>query len=260
MIVGMWSRTLVGWLIVAAVLPAVVAMVMEQGNAALGRVLAALVVILFWQWVFLVARAQPPSPTAIVTAVLFAILAPGELAAWQIVLAVTFGAVVGEQIFGGWGRNVISPATAALAFVYFAFPEVHHAGAGMPMVFAALAGALILAVAGVLALSILIGAAAGLVAAILASGGDPLILLQHGSIAIGLVFLICDPVASAATRLGRWLYGGLAGLLIAVFGASGGLDNPQTIVLATLVASLFAPLLDAGVIAATTRQWRHSDG
>ena len=34
--------------------------------------------------------------------------------------------VIGEAIFGGWGRNVVSGAVATLAFLFFSFPEIRH--------------------------------------------------------------------------------------------------------------------------------------
>lgn len=258
---GLWAGNFVAWVIVAALLPVAAALVLESGPGALARFFAALVVVLFWQAVFLVARAQPPSPSAVVTALLFAVLAPGELALWQIVLAVTFGAVIGEQVFGGWGRNVVSPATTALAFAYFAFPEVAHPGAGVQMALAAAFGAGLLVLAGVAAASVLASFALGLAAAAVLLGGEIDALARAGSLAVGLVFLVADPVASASTRWGRWIYGALAGALAGLFGFAGaGIDNPQSIVMAALVASLFAPLIDAGVIAATMRVWRRSDG
>src|SRR5690606_32677192 len=107
-------------------------------------------------------------------------------------------------------------------------------------------------------LPVLISSVAALILGSCLLGGDPAALAFQGSLAIGLVFLVGDPVASAATRWGRWIYGALAGGLASLFGWAGtGIDGPQPIVMAALVASLFAPLIDAGVIAATLRRWRH---
>lgn len=249
MIRGVWHRDTVAWLMVAAVLPSAAVAVTEGGTAAVLRMLVSLAVIWGWQAVFLFARAQPVSPIAIVTAVAIAVMAPGELALWQIVLAVSFGTVMGEQIFGGWGRNIVNAGVATLAFLFFAFPQTLHEGAGPLMAVAALMGALMLTVAGILAWQVLLAAIAGLVAVTLLLGADAGVLAAQGSLAFGLVFLVGDPVASAATRPGRWVYGLLAGGLAALFGwADAGIGAPQAVVLAALLASLFAPLIDSAVL------------
>ncbi len=62
---------------------------------------------------------------------------------------------------------------------------------------------------------------------------------------VALVLLVCDPVASAATAMGRWLYGALFGGLVVLFAAYwGGAAPVQIAVAAALIASLAAPLLD----------------
>ena len=60
-----------------------------------------------------------------------------------------------------------------------------------------------------------------------------------------LVLLVCDPVTSAATPLGRWLYGLLYGGLVLIFALGwSGAAPVQIAVSAALLASLAAPLLD----------------
>lgn len=254
---GIWHRDTVSWIIVSAMLPVVVAASLDLGFATMQRFGVALAVISFWQGVFLFTRAQPLSPIALVTAFAVAVLASGTTEMWQIVLAASFGTVMGEQIFGGWGRNVVHAGVVTLAFSYFAFPEVLHTGTGPLVAVAAGFGALLLLVMGVLSWRIAVAATMGLVLATFALGQDPAAPFLEGSLVFGLVFLIGDPVASASTRVGRWAYGALAGALVAIFGwADAGIDAPQAVVFATLLASLFAPLLDAAAIAVATRKWR----
>src|SRR5690606_2301453 len=106
---GVWHRDTISWLIAAAALPTAAAAIGTFGLVALWHMVLALIVALFWQVIFLWTRAQPISPIAIVTAIAIGVLAPGDFAPWQIVLAASFGAVIGEQIFGGWGRNIVNP-------------------------------------------------------------------------------------------------------------------------------------------------------
>lgn len=261
MIGGVWHRDTIGWVLAASVLPAALVAVGDGGAETLWRLALSLAVIVFWQGVFFVSRAQPVSPIAIVTAVAVTLLAPGTVADWQLVLALSFGTVLGEQIFGGWGRNVINAAVAALAFLYFAFPETHHPGFGPALGLAVVPAALLLVATGIVSWQVLAAAVAGVIAATLLIGADPLVLIQQGSLAFGLVFLVADPVASAATRGGRWAYGLLAGGLVALFGwGDSGIDAPHAVVFAALLASLFAPLIDAAVITMKTQTRRRRHG
>jgi len=81
------------------------------------------------------------------------------------------------------------------------------------------------------------------------------------AVAFGLVFLIGDPVAGASTQLGRWVFGVLAGLLIVVFDTMAGPDvATAAIVFASLLASLFAPLIDHFAVALIVRRRRIAHG
>lgn len=261
MTAGLWHRGTIAWIMVAAILPAAVVAVSEGGLPVLWHMVVTLAVIWGWQAVFLIMRAQPVSPIAIVTAVAVTIMAPGDVALWQLVLAVTFGTVIGEQVFGGWGRNIINAAVATLAFLYFAFPETVHSGAGLTMVLATVPAALLLVVTGIASWRLLVAALAGLFGVTWLLGGDPALVAVQGSLAFGLVFLLADPVTSCGTRAGRVFYGLLGGGLTALFGwADTGIDTPVAAVFGALLASLFAPLIDTAVIAATARKWRPRHG
>jgi Na+-transporting NADH:ubiquinone oxidoreductase subunit B len=41
---------------------------------------------------------------------------------WQVALGISFGVVVGKEVFGGTGYNILNPALVARAFVFFAYP------------------------------------------------------------------------------------------------------------------------------------------
>ncbi len=257
---GVWGPYTIAWVIVAALLPTVAVTVLEQGGAAAARIALSWAVVGAWQLLFGVVRGQRIYPIGAVTAVAVTVLAPGELALWQLVLALSFGAVIGELVFGGWGRNFLGGAVVTLAFLFFSFPDIRHAPAGTAVALACLPAAAGLILAGILSWRLLVGAAAGLLAVTAAFGVDPAVLAAQGALAFGIVFLVGDPVTSAATNPGRWIYGTAAGALTGLFAWGGaGAGAPQAVVFAALVASIFAPLIDHGVIAAKdlARRRRH---
>lgn len=257
MIRGVWSRETVAWIIVAALVPVAAAALLEQGLAALLRIALGLAVVGFWQMLFREVQGVPLCPAGAVTAVAIAVLAPRDLPVWQVMIAVSFGTVIGELVFGGWGRNFLSGATATLAFLYLSVPGAAYEPAGPVLALAALPAALLLLLTGILSLPVLLAALAGFAAGA-AMGVQINLATDAGSLAFALVFLVGDPVASAATRQGRWVYGAAAGGLTALLFT--GTANPaQAAVFAALLASVFAPLIDQGAIAAqrSMRRARH---
>ena len=52
----------------------------------------------------------------------FPLILPPTVPLWQVALGITFGVVVGKEVFGGTGYNILNPALVARAFVFFAYP------------------------------------------------------------------------------------------------------------------------------------------
>ena len=107
-----------------------------------------------------------------------------------------------------------------------------------------------------LALLLAVGLAFWRVVVALALGQSVGLLMNAGSLPgielcltaiFAVTFLVADPVASAATQFGRWLYGFAAGLLAALFAPFG---MAEALVFAALLAGLVAPLIDDIVIRA----------
>ncbi|CAB0149498.1 Na(+)-translocating NADH-quinone reductase subunit B [Pseudidiomarina piscicola] len=76
----------------------------------------------FWEVVFATVRKHEINEGFFVTSVLFALTLPATMPLWQVALGITFGVVIGKEIFGGTGRNFLNPALTGRAFLYFAFP------------------------------------------------------------------------------------------------------------------------------------------
>ncbi|RWU12852.1 NADH:ubiquinone reductase (Na(+)-transporting) subunit B [Pseudidiomarina gelatinasegens] len=76
----------------------------------------------FWEVIFASVRKHEINEGFFVTSVLFALTLPATMPLWQVALGITFGVVIGKEVFGGTGRNFLNPALTGRAFLYFAFP------------------------------------------------------------------------------------------------------------------------------------------
>ncbi|MBE9553541.1 MAG: RnfABCDGE type electron transport complex subunit D [Proteobacteria bacterium] len=77
--------------------------------------------------------------------------------------------------------------------------------------------------------------------------------LVMGSFAFGAVFLATDATSSAMTNRGRWIYGLLVGVMVIVIRVGNG-HHPDGVMFAILLANIFAPLIDYGVMWANIRR------
>ncbi|MCH9609336.1 MAG: Na(+)-translocating NADH-quinone reductase subunit B [Chlamydiales bacterium] len=58
----------------------------------------------------------------LVTGMLYPLVLPPTVPLWIVACGVIFGVVVGKEIFGGTGMNILNPALTARAFLFFTFP------------------------------------------------------------------------------------------------------------------------------------------
>ena len=58
----------------------------------------------------------------LVTGMLFPLILPATIPLWQVAVGIIFGIMVGKEMFGGTGMNVLNPALTARAFLFFAYP------------------------------------------------------------------------------------------------------------------------------------------
>ena len=84
--------------------------------------LTALIVAGLWEAVFVNARGGGRRGDFVLVALLFALSLPASVPLWQVALGITFGIVVGKEIFGGTGKNFLNPALTGLAFLYVTYP------------------------------------------------------------------------------------------------------------------------------------------
>ena len=75
-----------------------------------------------WEALFAMVRKHEITEGFLVTGMLFPLILPPTVPLWQVALGISFGVVVGKEIFGGTGMNVLNPALTARAFLFFAYP------------------------------------------------------------------------------------------------------------------------------------------
>ena len=80
------------------------------------------VVGISWEILFAIVRKHEVNEGFFVTSILFSLIVPPTIPLWQVALAISFGVVIGKEVFGGTGRNFVNPALTARAFLYFAYP------------------------------------------------------------------------------------------------------------------------------------------
>jgi len=59
----------------------------------------------------------------LVTGMLIPMIMPVNVPLWMVALATAFAVIIGKEIFGGTGMNIMNPALIARAFLFFAYPS-----------------------------------------------------------------------------------------------------------------------------------------
>ncbi|MBN1482826.1 NADH:ubiquinone reductase (Na(+)-transporting) subunit B [candidate division KSB1 bacterium] len=75
-----------------------------------------------WEVLFAVIRKHDVAEGFLVTSLLIPLILPPQIPYWQAALGVTFGIVIGKEVFGGVGMNILNPALTTRAFLFFAYP------------------------------------------------------------------------------------------------------------------------------------------
>lgn len=76
----------------------------------------------FWEVLFATIRKHEVNEGFFVTSILFALILPPTIPLWQVALGISFGVVIGKEVFGGTGKNFLNPALTGRAFLFFAYP------------------------------------------------------------------------------------------------------------------------------------------
>ncbi|MBS7325422.1 MAG: NADH:ubiquinone reductase (Na(+)-transporting) subunit B [Thiopseudomonas sp.] len=76
----------------------------------------------FWEVLFASIRKHEVNEGFFVSSILFALIVPPSIPLWQVALGISFGVVIGKEVFGGTGKNFLNPALVGRAFLFFAYP------------------------------------------------------------------------------------------------------------------------------------------
>ncbi len=84
--------------------------------------LTTLIVGGIWEVIFSTVRGHEVNEGFLVTSMLYTLILPASVPLWQVALGISFGVVIGKEVFGGTGKNFLNPALTGRAFLYFAYP------------------------------------------------------------------------------------------------------------------------------------------
>lgn len=59
----------------------------------------------------------------LVTGLLIPLVMPVGVPLWMVAVATAFAVIIGKEVFGGTGMNILNPALTARAFLFFAYPS-----------------------------------------------------------------------------------------------------------------------------------------
>ncbi len=74
------------------------------------------------EFIFAVIKGHEVEEGYLVTGMLVPLIVPIDIPLWMLAVAVIFGVVIGKEVFGGTGMNILNPALTIRAFLFFAYP------------------------------------------------------------------------------------------------------------------------------------------
>ena len=74
------------------------------------------------EFLFAIIRKHPINEGYLVTGSLIPLVMPVDVPLWMVAVATVFAVIIGKEVFGGTGMNILNPALTARAFLFFAYP------------------------------------------------------------------------------------------------------------------------------------------
>lgn len=74
------------------------------------------------EFIFAIIRKHAVNEGFLVSGMLIPLIMPVDIPLWIVAVSTIFAVVIGKEVFGGTGMNIINPALTARAFAFFAYP------------------------------------------------------------------------------------------------------------------------------------------
>ena len=75
------------------------------------------------EFAFAISRGHSVNEGYLVSGMLIPLIMPVDVPLWMLAVSVIFAVVIGKEVFGGTGMNILNPALTARAFLFFAYPS-----------------------------------------------------------------------------------------------------------------------------------------
>ena len=267
------------WSVVLALLPAVFAAVYFFQGRAISVILTAIVGAVITEYIFQKIRKKKitiKDGSAVVTGLLLALTLPPSIPLWTAFLGSVIAIGLGKQVFGGLGHNPFNPALVGRAFLTASYPvlmttwTVDGVSTATPLAqmkadgiatdtwrlfvgqiggslgetsaLALLLGFAYLLYKGYVNWRIPLAMIGTVFLGTFAFGADPIFHVFAGGLMIGALYMATDMVSSPTTKLGRWIFGIGAGILVVVIRLWGG--YPEGVMYSILLMNTAVPLIN----------------
>ncbi len=74
------------------------------------------------EFIFAQIRGHEINEGFLVSGILIPLIVPIDVPLWMLAVATAFAVIIGKEVFGGTGMNILNPALTARAFLFFAYP------------------------------------------------------------------------------------------------------------------------------------------
>ncbi len=74
------------------------------------------------EFIFAIIRKHTINEGFLVTGMLIPLVMPVDVPLWMVAVSTIFAVIIGKEVFGGTGMNILNPALTARAFLFFAYP------------------------------------------------------------------------------------------------------------------------------------------
>ena len=74
------------------------------------------------EFIFAIIRKHKVNEGFLVSGMLIPLVMPVDVPLWMVAVATVFAVIIGKEVFGGTGMNILNPALTARVFIFFAYP------------------------------------------------------------------------------------------------------------------------------------------